>query len=43
MDADLLELKSLEEFLGERYQEGVFERLLHNNELECERESGEKC
>jgi len=36
MDADLLELESLEIFLRERYQEGVFERLLHNNETECE-------
>lgn len=36
MDADLLELGSLQEFLRDRYQEGVFERLLHNNELECE-------
>jgi hypothetical protein len=43
MDADLLELGSLEEFLRERYQEGVFERLLHNNELECEQESGQRC
>jgi hypothetical protein len=36
MDADLLELGFLEEFLREKYQEGAFERLLHNNEIECE-------
>jgi hypothetical protein len=39
MDADLSELKPLEEFLRERYQERCFEYLLDDDERKCEQES----
>ena len=36
LDADLLNLTSLEEFWQKTYHEGVLECLLHDKELECE-------
>jgi len=40
MDADLLELGSLEEDLRERYQVGFFEHMLHNDGDSCEQDPG---
>jgi hypothetical protein len=39
-DADIFELRPLEEFLLNEYQAGALERVLHDDELQCERESG---
>ena len=38
-DADLPDLRILEEFFRKMYQAGAFERLLHEEELKCEPES----
>jgi len=40
MDADILELGPLENFLRERYQEGFFESNLHNDVEQCEHGPG---
>ena len=38
LDADLFDLRSLEEFLQEKYRERIFECLLHDDERKCEQE-----
>jgi len=40
LDADICEVGLLEDFLRKQYHEGALERILGNDELQCERESG---
>ena len=40
LDADICEVGLLEDFLRKQYQDGPLERVLGNDELQCERESG---
>ena len=39
LDANSFELGELKDFLRKIYQEGASDSLLHNDELQCERES----
>jgi hypothetical protein len=43
LDADLFELKPLEEFLQEKYQEGFLDLGLYYDERDCEQVSGQMC
>ena len=42
LDADISDLRPLEEFSHNQYQEGALERILHNDELQCKQESGHR-
>ena len=43
LDADISDLRPLEGFLHNQYQEGALEHILHDDELQCKQESRQRC